>query len=1056
MSRYSSFNIFPYQWSNDDVETNQGLRNLIRIYGFNELNESVYVCVEDFDIPIWVELPDNIEWTDSRVRVVGEKIKTLNYKQKPDVQFEMRHRLYFAHVKPIKPGQDGIKYERKKFPYLKVSFPSVKSAEIFMMTLRKEIQIMGMGAIKLKPHYDRKITPEIRMAAIQHLPTAGWITGKGIKSAPAEKETTRKHEYVCSYRNLAMMTEIQAMKMPIVYPKVLSFDNEANSTIMSSMPKAERPNDKTFQIGVTIMDPPKGEKPKTYTKYLFSMGPKFTLEDAKVINCKTEADLYIAFAEFIVEQDPDVIIGFNILGWDIPYMIDRCKRSFCNCIDKFSKFGCIEGVKAKETIISWSSSAYGKQEFTFLNAEGRLFIDMLPYIKKNYKLPNYRLETICEEFLKNTNKDPFKPKDIFKAFRDFTPESLATCGKYCVQDSYVVALLYEKLNTWFDLTESATTNRVPIFDMIAQGQQQKMYSQVYEYCYHNNMVVETDAFRSSDNEHYTGAFVSSPIKGLYKNIIPLDFSSLYPSLIRAYNIDYSKMVTDPLIPDEDCHVMKWSEHKHCLCPYDTKKGEKAPKDKDGLEKRVCAEYNYRWLKHQVSGKGVIPILLETVLDARKRTRKVIEAYEGEIKVLKKLLLGDKFLGEEKDIYEKILAVGDNISKIIDDCELEEVEESGDIMYAHNFDSTKNYGKDSAYKSVLKARINHLEMMNNVLDMRQKAFKVNANSMYGAMGVRQGKLPFLPGAMSVTFMGRENILKVNKFVQERKNGKVIYNDTDSAYCYFPEFDDKPIKELWKYVTDLVKEIKVLFPAPMSLEFEDKVYRKFLILTKKRYVALPVDIEGKGNKLFKRGIVLQRRDNCKLLREVYQDLVMRVFQYHEELVTMKSQQLREKIRQPAAVDILNLISFSLDTLFQWKFGYRDFVITKQMTKVASDYKNPDRLPSHVLLGLKMQKRGIPISAGFRIEYVITKTKEYKKTDTQKDKLVDTDYFAEFRDIMRISYLDYLKQFINPIDEMLEIVLGVQDFVKNNFNQRIKYGKIVDQINSLGAPKLIFEDK
>ena len=448
MSRYNSFNIFPYQWSSEDVETNQGLRSIIRIYGFNEKNESVYVCVEDFDIPIWVELPDNIEWSESRVRMVSEKLKTLNYKNKPsDIVYEMKHRLYFAHVKRLSVPNGNIKYERKKFPYLKVSFSNLKTSEIFMAILRKEIQIMGLGAIKLKCHYDRKITPEIRMAAIQRLPTAGWILGKGIKSSNTEKETTRKHEYVCSYKNLGSLPEQQAMKMPIVYPKVLSFDNEANSTIMSSMPKAERPNDKTFQIGVTILDPPRGDKPKTYTKYLFSMGPPFELDDTKVISCKTEAILYETFAEFIVEQDPDVIIGFNILGWDIPYMIDRCKRSFCNCIDKFSKFGCIEGVKAKETVISWSSSAYGKQEFTFLNAEGRLFIDMLPYIKKNYKLPNYRLETICEEFLKNTNKDPFKPKDIFKAFRDFTSESLSKCGKYCVQDSYVTILLYEKLNT---------------------------------------------------------------------------------------------------------------------------------------------------------------------------------------------------------------------------------------------------------------------------------------------------------------------------------------------------------------------------------------------------------------------------------------------------------------------------------------------------------------------------------------------------------------------------------------------------------------------------------
>ena len=58
--------------------------------------------------------------------------------------------------------------------------------------------------------------------------------------------------------------------------------------------------------------------------------------------------------------------------------------------------------------------------------------------------------------------------------------------------------------------------------------------------------------------------MSEPIKGLYDMIVPFDFASLYPSIMMAHNIDYSKLVVDPSIPDEDCWVMSWEEHHFCL------------------------------------------------------------------------------------------------------------------------------------------------------------------------------------------------------------------------------------------------------------------------------------------------------------------------------------------------------------------------------------------------------------------------------------------------------------------------------------------------------------
>ena len=70
----------------------------------------------------------------------------------------------------------------------------------------------------------------------------------------------------------------------------------------------------------------------------------------------------------------------------------------------------------QKNLSKWSSSAYKNQEFQFLDAEGRLFVDLLPLVKRDYKFNNYKLKTISDFFLGET-KDPLTPKGIFKCYQ---------------------------------------------------------------------------------------------------------------------------------------------------------------------------------------------------------------------------------------------------------------------------------------------------------------------------------------------------------------------------------------------------------------------------------------------------------------------------------------------------------------------------------------------------------------------------------------------------------------------------------------------------------------
>ncbi len=1035
MNKVTNFNFFPYHWTHADEPDEKGtLTTLIRVYGWNENNESVYCCINDFNPFFWIELPENIEWTESKVYLLCNHLKNLNRADglKPvTINYVNRHKLYYANIQTIN-NNGKLSYQNKKYPFLQVSFRSQEALNKFAYTCKRTLNHPSLGKIDLKPHcFESSITPILKLFGAQNIPSSNWINCSGILVPEDERESTRKFEYIVSYKTMIGLSNEQQSQLPIVYPTVLSFDNEAYSNIETSMPKAEKPTDKVFMIAASIVSYQNSKK--VVKKYLLYLNEKLNynlkpIDEVEVRNFKNEADLYVGLTNLIRETDPDVIMGYNIFGWDIKYMYDR-STTLLNNLSEFDMMGCIYGKHSPLKNISWESSAYGKQDLNYFEAEGRLFIDLLPLIKRNYKLSNYRLETVCDEFLK-TNKDPIKPKDIFKSWREKDIDLLTAVGKYAVQDTYVVVLLYEKLLVWFDLIESATTNCVPIFYMYTKGQQIKMYSSLLRYCYHNNFVVQSNAYTVKDDESYEGAYVSQPKAGIYKLILPFDFASLYPSIIQAYNIDYTKLVTDESIPDELCHVFAYERHVSCchdkayMEKYEKKKikqqnkreKEKLKQLKNNIEfessesedeeiklgtkedeKRVCASYRYRFLKADVTGKGIIPTLLEDLLKARKDTRKIIAKNEDKIDELKKV-----------------------------------------------------------FNPQTEEEIKKLEAMNQVLDKRQLSYKVSANSMYGAMGVKKGYLPLLPGAMCVTYRGRTAIQEASAFLEKECGGNVIYNDTDSAYTYFNCLEGKTMKEVWEYAEEVVEKVKKLFPPPMKLEFEGKAYVKFLILTKKRYCAIAADENGNiSSKLVKRGIVLQRRDNCKFLRQIYEKCIYNLLDNIDSFTRISKEMTKKEILAvPAVQYLLDMIYGMTNELFQRKYNYKDFVITKALTR--TEYKGKS-IPAHAFLAQKMMSRGIEVPVGSRLEYLLLDTGNgYNKKEKQQEQIEDSNYFLEHRDILRLNYIEYLKrQAVLPINELLRVAVRLDDIMKQQLELRIHKNNHVQEIKKLFSAKVVFEE-
>jgi DNA polymerase delta subunit 1 len=163
----------------------------------------------------------------------------------------------------------------------------------------------------------------------------------------------------------------------------------------------------------------------------------------------------------------------------------------------------------------------------------------------------------------------------------------------------------------------------------------------------------------------------------------------------------------------------------------------------------------------------------------------------------------------------------------------------------------------------------------VLNGRQLALKISANSVYGLTGATVGKLPCLAIASSTTAYGRQMIEKTKGEVEAKysiANGyshdaQVIYGDTDSVMV---KFGTKDLAEAMKLGEEAAACVSSKFIKPIKLEFE-KVYFPYLLINKKRYAGLYWTNPNKYDKMDTKGIETVRRDNCRLVQNVIETVL-----------------------------------------------------------------------------------------------------------------------------------------------------------------------------------------
>lgn len=297
-------------------------------------------------------------------------------------------------------------------------------------------------------------------------------------------------------------------------------------------------------------------------------------------------------------------------------------------------------------------------------------------------------------------------------------------------------------------------------------------------------------------------------------------------------------------------------------------------------------------------------------------------------------------------------------------------------------------------NLLKARKRAKEMMKQekdpfrykVLDGRQLALKMSANSVYGFTGAQVGKLPCLEISQSVTSFGRTMIEKTKQLVEEKfliRNGyehdaKVIYGDTDSVMI---KFGVSKLEDAMKLGKEAAEFISSTFVKPIKLEFE-KCYYPYLLISKKRYAGLYFTRPDKYDKMDCKGIETVRRDNSPLVAN---------------LINVCLQKLLID-RDPDGA--INYAKQTISDLLCNRIDISQLVITKELTKTDKEYAGKQ---AHVELANKIRKRdpGSAPQLGDRVPYVIVAGAKgqatYEKAEDPVYVLdhnlpIDTQYYLE----------------------------------------------------------------
>lgn len=254
-------------------------------------------------------------------------------------------------------------------------------------------------------------------------------------------------------------------------------------------------------------------------KRVFIIGDKQKISDFISFH-PNEINLLQSFFEWFKIIDPDIIIGWHIIGFDLLFIDNKCKELNINF-----DFARGDGTASLRKI---------EQKGYYATVPGRVIIDGPTALRTSFFIfEDYKLETVAKELLgigKTINSEENKVREIERLFK----EDKLALAEYNIHDAILVTEIFKKTSI-IDLLVKRSQLSGLLIDQLA------MVSAAFDHFFlpklHRYGFVAPNVKDLQTSEHSAGGHVLEPIPGIYDNVVVLDFKSLYPSIIQTFKID---------------------------------------------------------------------------------------------------------------------------------------------------------------------------------------------------------------------------------------------------------------------------------------------------------------------------------------------------------------------------------------------------------------------------------------------------------------------------------------------------------------------------------------
>ena len=259
-------------------------------------------------------------------------------------------------------------------------------------------------------------------------------------------------------------------------------------------------------------------------------------DDVHYAHCRDESDLLRRFIDFWCRFHPDVVTGWNIEFFDIPYLINRITKLFGE--DEAKKLSPWNKLRPYKTVKF-------NRELNSYSIDGVAVLDYIElYRKFTYsQQESYRLDHIAHVEVGEKKVDYSQFESLHQLYKHDYQKFI----EYNIKDVELVEKLEDKMKLLELALTLAYDNKVNYEDVFTQV---RMWDAiVYNYLKKKNIVIP-QMKRGEKKSAYEGAYVKDPILGMHQWVASFDLNSLYPHLIMQYNISMETLLEPAKYTDE--------------------------------------------------------------------------------------------------------------------------------------------------------------------------------------------------------------------------------------------------------------------------------------------------------------------------------------------------------------------------------------------------------------------------------------------------------------------------------------------------------------------------